>query len=663
VEPSAADSPPVGRTGSAWHQRRVGSAGASAEFLAVTAAFALATLWFLQPLARYWATRVPASGIDPVFNLYVLEWVQHQISLGLPNLWDANFYFPAAGTLALSDHLVALAAQIYPLRSWLPTPVAGYNLLLVLSFALAGATTYWVARRCGASRLAAGLAGTVFTFSPFRWHHLNHLQILTVQWVPLALWAWHRLLERRSARHAVGFLAAYLPTLAGGCYVAYMVHVPLLAIAAVHLRRGIRPFLTRRCLALFGAVALSAAAIGVPLFLPYIQVARALELNRSPDETADHAATLFSYLSPAEGAGWLPVRRSDAGLQKALFGRVENRLYAGAVASVLAAIGGYAGWRGRQRRPNPRQPTWVLVLGLALGATAIALSDYRTLSGGASLGGLQLSWTLLAVLFALGAGLVVWRPNRTPTEATEPAATGGNALWWRSVALWLLASCVLSFPFTYVTLARFVPGLDGMRVPARFYIFSSLAIALFAARGADTLRAWLGAWLAGRRPSRALGGFAMGAVLLLTLAELKPRSQHLHRVAAPSQFARVFHWLREEPSVRAIVELPLRAAGSQVDSMLYSTAHWKPIANGYSGYHVRSFVELVNSIPVLPENDGFAKLREYGITHLVLHTRAHGLHRTTQNGRLAAWRQAREGRDVELVFEEGPDLAYRILPP
>jgi hypothetical protein len=153
-----------------------------------------------------------------------------------------------------------------------------------------------------------------------------------------------------------------------------------------------------------------------------------------------------------------------------------------------------------------------------------------------------------------------------------------------------------------------------------------------------------------------------GAVLVLALAELTPRAQHLHRVPSPAEFGRVFQWLRDEPSVRAIATLPLRATGSQVDSMLYSTAHWKPIANGFSGYHIRSFVELANSIPVLPEDEGFAKLRSYGITHLVLHTHASGLRRTTQNGRLRVWRKAREGRDIELVFADGPDLVYRILP-
>jgi hypothetical protein len=217
---------------------------------------------------------------------------------------------------------------------------------------------------------------------------------------------------------------------------------------------------------------------------------------------------------------------------------------------------------------------------------------------------------------------------------------------------------VLSFPFAYVTLARFVPGLDGMRVPARFYIFSSLAIALFAARGADLLRAWVST----RRSSRALSALAGCALLAVALTELKPRGQHLHRVPSPAEFGRVFDWLREEPSVRAIATLPLRATESQVNAMLTSTAHWKPIANGFSGYHIRSFVELADAIPVLPEDEGFTKLREYGITHLVLHTRAHGLHRTTQNGRLAAWRHAREGRDIALVFQDGPDLVYRILP-
>src|SRR4029079_8913290 len=115
--------------------------------------------------------------------------------------------------------------------------------------------TFWVARQCGCGRWAALIAAIVFTFSPFRWHHLSHLQVLTAQWVPLTLWLGHRLLVAPTLPGAVPFLAAYRLSLASGCYVAYMIHVPLLVLVAAHAIRQGRALVSWRALRILVPVA------------------------------------------------------------------------------------------------------------------------------------------------------------------------------------------------------------------------------------------------------------------------------------------------------------------------------------------------------------------------------------------------------------------------
>lgn len=227
-------------------------------------------LFYLRPVWQVWQDRIAPNTADPLFNLWVLKWGVHQIRSGLPDLWEANIFHPTPGTLALSDHLIGPALQI----ALFDNAIAGYNFLFFTSFVLTGLAVCWVIRRSGASWIAATLAGAMYAFSPFRLTHLNHIQILLAQWVPLTLWFWDRLLAERRVRHAVLFLVFYLLNLTGGAYLAYMVHIPLLVIlinrAAIHRREllgGLRVLIP---------VALVAGGALAAVFLPYVTVGKEL---------------------------------------------------------------------------------------------------------------------------------------------------------------------------------------------------------------------------------------------------------------------------------------------------------------------------------------------------------------------------------------------------
>ncbi|HYN23275.1 MAG TPA: hypothetical protein VE078_20110, partial [Thermoanaerobaculia bacterium] len=268
--------------------------------LALAAAlYTVLGLVYLRPIWRVWQDRIAPNTEDPVFNLWILKWGAHQLRMGLPDLWNANIFHPTRGTLALSDHLLGPAAQLALFEKVVPNAIAGYNFLFFTSFVLAGLAVCWIVRRSGASWTAAVLAGAMFAFSPFRIGQLNHLQLLLVQWVPLTLWFWDRLLAERTLRSAVPFLAFYLLNVTGGSYLAYMIHIPMLVMllnrAAVHGRE----LIAWRSLRVLVPALLVAGAVLVYVFLPYVHLNRELGLAREADEIGLYGAAFPSWLSPA----------------------------------------------------------------------------------------------------------------------------------------------------------------------------------------------------------------------------------------------------------------------------------------------------------------------------------------------------------------------------
>src|SRR5258708_100999 len=94
-DPLTETAPPPDGAGAAG--RRSGSAQPSPAALALPMAlagalYAAAALVYLRPIWATWSNHIAPDPGDPVFSLYLLKWVVHQIRSGFPNLWDANYF-------------------------------------------------------------------------------------------------------------------------------------------------------------------------------------------------------------------------------------------------------------------------------------------------------------------------------------------------------------------------------------------------------------------------------------------------------------------------------------------------------------------------------------------------------------------------------------------
>ena len=73
--------------------------------------------------------------------------------------------------------------------------VLAYNAAMFLSFVLSGLGMYLLARDLTGNRWAALAAGTVFLAAPYRFLHVVHIQLLTLQWFPFVFWCLVRYLR------------------------------------------------------------------------------------------------------------------------------------------------------------------------------------------------------------------------------------------------------------------------------------------------------------------------------------------------------------------------------------------------------------------------------------------------------------------------------------
>jgi hypothetical protein len=184
------------------------------------------------------------------------------------------------------------------------------------------------------------------------------------------------------------------------------------------------------------------------------------------------------------------------------------------------------------------------------------------------------------------------------------------------VALVYLLACVLAFDMslglsgeTYRYLYRYVPVYQGFRALARLGIFVVFFLAVLAAWGFMALAARLS--MRGR-------AILATAICFVLLAEYRVRPMEL--VPYPNSPPPLYEWLSRQPK-GVVAELPMRSELPGDDPMYsyYSTFHWQPIVNGYSGFYPASYTGRLEDVARFPDERSLRRLRQDGVRYLVVH--------------------------------------------
>jgi hypothetical protein len=293
-------------------------------------ALALAWSW---PLPIHIANRFTHDPGDPLLAPYLMWWNARAIPFTLA-YWNAPYYAPMRGALALTEHLAGLSPITTPLQwAGLP-PLAVANIVLIASTWWVGLGTHALVRRLGGSVAAAYCAGIAFAYAPYRTSQIGHLQLYACWWLPLILLALHASYAERRARWLWLLGAAWaLQGLTNGYFLLY---TPVLIGFWLlwFTRRG------EMTAAVRVLVALAIAALPVlPFLLKYRAVQSAQGLSRTPGEMVMFSARLGSFASAH------PMMRFWHTPPPAT---AEQYLFPGVTAPVLVIVGALFGWRDRR---------------------------------------------------------------------------------------------------------------------------------------------------------------------------------------------------------------------------------------------------------------------------------------------------------------------------
>ena len=196
--------------------------------------------------------------------------------------------------------------------------------------------------------------------------------------------------------------------------------------------------------------------------------------------------------------------------------------------------------------------------------------------------------------------------------AVVALATGAGATTWTYAAVAALA-VELSFGvngWLFPWLVARAPQLQGLRAAARISIVGYCALSVLAATGFERLRERLRlprhAWLV-----------AVGIGLLVDYGVTRPRM-----VPIPGDVPDVYRFIGQLPS-GVLAEFPMpepdSLPGHDATYEFWSTTHWRPLVNGYSGYASTRFVNMLERMLDFPSDDSIAELQTLHVRYVIVH--------------------------------------------
>ncbi len=565
---------------------------------AVFVTYCVLTVALTWPLILQVGSVIPNDAGDPALNTWILWWHTQTVPFS-SGWWNAPAFYPVHGVLMFSEHLLGLSLISTPLH-WLGVgPQGAYNVVFLLTFPLSAIGAYLLAFELTGRRDAAFIAGLLFGFAPYRIAHLPQIQSLASFPMPFALLGLHRYLRDPRPKWLALFGGCWL--LQGLCNGYYLLFFSVFAFMwilwfATPWRRP-RQFI---------AIALAwfiVAVPMVPLLLHYRNVHAAFGFTRDFDTIRGFAADVSGLMFASHHLalwGWLHAfRRAEGELFPGLTitllvlagvalvrdprqVRVGSWATARRVLGVLALVTGLVSLSAVVMGPwrfepfgtrvlsvtNPIKPlTLSLVLALVLGLTSPGFR--RTLAARSVLG-----------FYAL-AGFLTWLLSLGPV----PTLMGNDAMYRGPYAL-LMA----------------LPGFDGLRVPARFWMMTTLCLAVVGAMIFDRLASRYG------RHRMVLAAIVTIGVLADTWMPAMPLAE------APRPFAALNC---AEGARGPLIELPVGDPYSDVAAMYRQMSHHRPLVNGFSGYFPPHYSALRFGL-TLRDPDVLTQLAAHGITDIIV---------------------------------------------
>lgn len=264
------------------------------HWIGLLTVFSTTILYFLPVIVQI-GTYNP--GGDAMFNAWAIARNQHCILLqNCEDYTDANIYYPNKDTMLYSESELSAGVVTLPLKFINDNPIFSYNILTIISFALAGIGMYLLAKYLSrGNEFVAVVSGLIFEFAPFKIAAIYHLQNLSIFCLPFAVLFILKYIDSPRRKYLFGLFVSLLYVFYASWY--QMVFV-LAALAIIIPGFYVFKLASRKIIFTISSIIIAAVVATLPLAIEYVRFSKENGAPFSVTQQIVYSSSLSDYLIP-----------------------------------------------------------------------------------------------------------------------------------------------------------------------------------------------------------------------------------------------------------------------------------------------------------------------------------------------------------------------------
>jgi len=290
------------------------------------------------PLIREFPTRFftdAGDGLQNVWNIWWINTVIHQPGVH-PSIWHTSMLHWPFGVTLFGQTLNPFNGLIsVPLLQFLSLTET-FNIIVLFSFVMSGVTAYWLAYNLTKSFYGSIVAGFIYTFSSYHFaHYYGHMQLISMEWIPLFVLCWYVLITRPSLIMGLASaLTLWLVLLCDYYYFFYCVLTGILIVLWYMIsQKNILFFARREYLSSLSTFILSALILTGPIIFPLMNLTR-IDPFMDAHNPASFSLDLFALFIPGET--WRFNQLTESYWSRIPTGISETSVYLGYAVVILS---------------------------------------------------------------------------------------------------------------------------------------------------------------------------------------------------------------------------------------------------------------------------------------------------------------------------------------
>lgn len=243
------------------------------------------------PLISQFGTHFFTDTGDGLQNVWNIWWVNRSVTELHQSPWHTTYLHYPNGTSLLGQTLNPFNGFVGILLLRFLTLIQTHNAIILFSFVAGGVTAFWLSYSVTKSYWSSLVAGYIFTFSQYHFTHAEgHMQLVALEWIPLFLLCWYRLIKTPSIRRGLASAIVLFGVLLCDHYYFLFCVLAGILIVIWHAvsTRDFRGLFEKRRLSALGAFT------AVVLLTSGVLVLALLRLNRRDPLLGSHDVAEFS---------------------------------------------------------------------------------------------------------------------------------------------------------------------------------------------------------------------------------------------------------------------------------------------------------------------------------------------------------------------------------